>query len=154
MKDHLEDLLKYSHYYNVKLIERFNDGDLHLAIPDKAMKFLCHILNAQAIWNNRLQDISTEVEVWKVFEKSELMTLEQEHYQKSLELLEKMDLEKMIHYSNTKGEQYKNSVKDILFHIVNHATYHRGQIATEMRKAGLSPIVSDFVYYKHQNPEL
>ena len=148
MKDYFKEILEYSHYYNLEIINKFNDGDLHFIVPDRAVELLSHTLNAQKIWNERLKGNSDSVEVWEVQEVDKLESIENENYKESLALLEREDLERIVKYSNSKGESYQNSVKDILFHIVNHSTYHRGQIATEFRKQGIDPVVSDFVYYK------
>ena len=148
MKDYFKEILEYSHYYNLEIINKFNDGDLHFIVPDRAVELLSHTLNAQKIWNERLKGKSDSVEVWEVQEVDKLESIENENYKESLALLESEDLDRIVKYSNSKGESYQNSVKDILFHIVNHSTYHRGQIATEFRKQGIDPVVSDFVYYK------
>lgn len=148
MKEELKDLLEYSHHYNVKLIEKFNDGDLHLAVPDNAVGLMSHILNAQIIWNMRLKGEEQEQDVWQNYEKEKMMEIENANYETTLQLLENLDLDKEIAYTTSKAENYRNSVKDILFHVVNHSTYHRGQIAAELRKAGLEPVPSDFILYK------
>lgn len=148
MKEQLKDLLEYSHHYNVKLIEKFNDGDLHLAVPDNALKLMSHILNAQIIWNIRLKEEKQEQNVWQNYEKEEMMEIENQNYETTLELLDNSDLDKEIAYTTTKNENYRNKLSDILLHVVNHSTYHRGQIAAELRKAGLEPVPSDFILYK------
>ena len=45
-------------------------------------------------------------------------------------------LDEVITYKNTKGFEYSNAVEDILFHLVNHATFHRGQVITMLRELG------------------
>ena len=74
--------------------------------------------------------------------------MDRTNHEQSLQILDNVDLDKMIHYNNTKGEASVNSVRDILFHVINHSTYHRGQIATEFRQNGLDPLVTDYIYYK------
>lgn len=32
-------------------------------------------------------------------------------------------------YSNIKGEKFTSTLDDILIHVFNHSTYHRGQVA-------------------------
>ena len=148
MKEHLKELLEYSHHINSKLIEKFNDGDLHLAIPESTMRLFSHILNAQYIWNSRIDGEVEKFDGWMVHEKGDLEDLENQNFNKSLDILEKLELHKNISYINPKGEQFQNSIQQILFHIVNHSTYHRGQIAAEMRKSGLEPVASDYIFYK------
>ncbi|GAA4319073.1 DinB family protein [Pontixanthobacter gangjinensis] len=148
MKDYFKELLEYSHYYNLEIIKKFRDGDLHFIVPDRAVELLSHTLNAQKIWNERLKGNSDNLKVWEVHEINHLETIEEENYQESLHLLKTEDMDRIVEYRNTKGESFQNTVKDIIFHMVNHSTYHRGQIATEFRKQGIDPVVSDFVYYK------
>ncbi|MCM8568082.1 damage-inducible protein DinB [Gramella jeungdoensis] len=151
MKEHLKDLLEYSHHFNTLLIKKFNDGDLHLAIPESTLRLFSHILNAQKIWNFRIEGDDQKVDVWKVYHKEDLMEIENENFERSVSICERSDLNKKISYTNSKGEQYQNSIHEILFHIVNHSTYHRGQIAAELRKSGLEPVVSDYIFYKREN---
>ena len=150
MKEHFKELLEYSYHINNKLIERFNDGDLHLAIPENAIKLLSHILNAQSIWNSRIKEEDLKTDVWKIHTKEEMSDLENVNFEESLLILEEESLDRQISYTNSKGERYQNSIQDILFHVVNHSTYHRGQIAVELRKSGLEPIVSDYIIYKRE----
>ena len=148
MKDYFKELLEYSNFYNLKIIRKMNDGDLHFMVPERAISLLSHTLNEQKIWNDRIHGKTDTVQVWKDYNIEELESVENKNFQETLEILENEDLERIVQYKNSRGESYQNSVKDIIFHIINHSTYHRGQIATEFRKQKIDPIVSDFVYYK------
>ena len=52
--------------------------------------------------------------------------------------------------TNSKGETFSNKIKDILFHIINHSTYHRAQIATDLKQNGIEPINTDYIFYKRK----
>jgi uncharacterized damage-inducible protein DinB len=56
-----------------------------------------------------------------------------------------------IAYKNTRGESFENSVRDILFHINNHSTHHRAQIAARIREAGITPPTSDYIFYRRKS---
>lgn len=148
MKEYFKELLEYSHYYNLEVIKKFKDGDLEFIVPKRAIQLLSHTLNAQKIWNDRIAGEKDQIDVWKDIKVEEMEQAENLNHEQSLRILASGNLDKIIRFQNSKGESFQNSVKDILFHMVNHATYHRGQIATEFRKQGIDPIVSDFVYYK------
>jgi uncharacterized damage-inducible protein DinB len=47
-----------------------------------------------------------------------------------------------ISYKSLKGDLFENTMEEILFHVVNHGTYHRGQIITLLRECGVSQVVS------------
>ena len=70
------------------------------------------------------------------------------NYEHSLHILDKFDLTATMSYTNSKGQTFSNSIRDILFHVINHSTYHRAQIATEFKQNGLEPLVTDYIFYK------
>lgn len=51
-------------------------------------------------------------------------------------------------YQNSKREQFKQPVWQMLQHVFNHATYHRGQLVTMLRQLGVDKIpMTDFVIW-------
>jgi uncharacterized damage-inducible protein DinB len=50
-------------------------------------------------------------------------------------------------YRSTEGKQYSNVLSDMLLHVVNHSSYHRGQIATLLRQAGAVPKSTDLILF-------
>lgn len=52
-----------------------------------------------------------------------------------------------LDYRFMSGLEASSPVYDNLLHVVNHGTYHRGQIVTLLRQLGASPIVTDYVHY-------
>ena len=59
-------------------------------------------------------------------------------------------LNEKIEYRNSKGEPWSSRVEDILTHVLFHSAYHRGQVALEMRAAGLEPAYTDFIHAVRQ----
>jgi uncharacterized damage-inducible protein DinB len=59
-------------------------------------------------------------------------------------------LEEKIEYRNSKGELWSSRVEDVLTHVLMHSAYHRGQIALEMRAAGMEPAYTDFIHAVRQ----
>ena len=49
-------------------------------------------------------------------------------------------LEHEFIYRNNKKEQFKQPVYEVLLHLYNHQTYHRGQIITMLRQMGVDKI--------------
>lgn len=57
------------------------------------------------------------------------------------------DLARLVHYRNTKQLEFENTVGDIMTHVVNHATYHRGQIASDLKGLRAEPVPTDFIVF-------
>lgn len=142
MEQFFKELLEYGHHFNQKL------GDIFTANPgktsEKSVKLYNHILNAQQIWNNRIEPKQPPFGIWEIHPIENCKNIDKINYENSLFILEKFDLNDTISYTNTK----RNSLRDILFHIVNHSTYHRGQIATEFRQNGLEPLITDYIFFR------
>lgn len=50
-------------------------------------------------------------------------------------------------FFNLKGEKVSQKVWMSLQHLVNHSSYHRGQITTLVRQAGGTPVGTDLIAY-------
>lgn len=61
--------------------------------------------------------------------------------------LSEADLERVVHYHNTKGQEFSNPMVQMLQHLVNHGSYHRGQIATMLRQLGAAPLATDLIAF-------
>ncbi|MEJ7677740.1 MAG: DinB family protein [Segetibacter sp.] len=118
------------------------------AHSEKVWSLLNHILNAHHIWNNRITNKEKEFAVWEIHKPYECEEIERKNYKASLKIIDDYKLDQLIDYTNTKGQAFNNSVRDILFHVVNHSTYHRAQIASAYRQNGIEPLVSDYIFYK------
>lgn len=148
MKQFFIELFDYNHQCNLKLCKAFVENQDK--VSEKAIKIFNHLLNAHQIWNSRILQKETSTSVWEIRPLYDLEEIEINNHNQSLEILNSKTLDEIIHYSNTKGQKFSNNILDILFHIINHSTYHRGQIASDFRQNGLEPIVTDFIVYKRQ----
>ncbi len=146
MKSFFKELFEYNHYCNQKLIDIFNND--HKNIPEKAIKLFNHILNAHRIWNSRIGQTQQTLGAWELNSIQDLKTIDKTNYEQTIQLLDKFDLADIINYSNSKGQVFSNYIRDILFHIINHSTYHRGQIAIEFKQHGVEPLATDYIIYK------
>lgn len=146
MKPFFNSLFDYNFHCNKKLIEAFSTID---TVPETSAKLFSHILNAHHLWNARLRDRDSELEVWQVHDVKALGDIHYENQRNSFEIISNTeDFEKRIDYENTEGRLFTNTVQDILFHIINHSTNHRGQMVMDFRASGLEPLSSDYIHYK------
>ncbi|MEM9646855.1 MAG: DinB family protein [Bacteroidota bacterium] len=146
MKGFLHQLFDYNFYCNKKLIEQCTALD---EVPEKCSKLFSHILNAHHTWNHRILDKSAEFEVWQVHDIGRWEDIHYENQRTSFEIVTNTDdFNKRIEYQNSKGRTYANDLKDILFHVINHSTHHRGHILAEFRASGITPDALDYIFYK------
>jgi len=122
-------------------------------------KTVLHIWGAQNIWLKRLQGES--LTTWPKHPDQDSKAGQLNGLIKSaqdiLDLVVAKDesfLSSRYSYTNMKGEPFTDAVEDTLFHVVNHSTYHRGQIITMLREAGVTLVVStDLIHYLRTLPK-
>ena len=146
MTPFFKELMTYNRWGNQQLIGLF------LAHPEhyngRLATLMSHTINAHLIWNSRLNPTLEHLGVWTVHPLAELISLDEQNYQQSIAIIEQDQLDKSITYKNTSQEEFSSTAKDILYHIVNHSTYHRGQLMTGLKALGVTPIGTDYIFYK------
>ena len=140
-----KEVFEYHHHFNQKLI---GEIEKHIeALSNRSHPLYCHILNAHEIWNGRIMgEAAVSVNDVHTFEKCRIMdTL---NFKNTIRILESYELDQIISYRNSKGEGFSNTIRDILFHVANHSTHHKGQIISDFRQKGINPLVTDYIFYK------
>lgn len=150
MKEKFIELFEYNYHFNNKLIE-FISENFQLR-SEKTVKLLNHLINAQQIWNARISNES-EFEVWQINDWNNISKINTDNYSKTLEIINNESPENSIEYKNSKGQKFTNKIEDVLFHVINHSTYHRAQIATDIKNNGIEPINTDYIFYKRKIEE-
>src|SRR5690606_21461687 len=98
--------------------------------------------------------VKKDITVWTDNDLKYLLTANEQNYADSLEIILQSDFSAQLQYVNTKGIAFTNTVRDILFHIINHSTHHRAQVARALRQDGIAPPPSDYIFYKRLNMNL
>ena len=121
-------------------------------------KTLEHLMEAGSTWWQRLKlqehVLLPEKDLDENFEKlsKKILALSQQWNDWVNDANEK----KIIHvfgYQNTKKEFFKQPVYEVLLHVFNHQTYHRGQIITMLRQNGIDKIpATDFSVFSRNKP--
>jgi uncharacterized damage-inducible protein DinB len=57
------------------------------------------------------------------------------------------DVEQILEYANLAGQPKQLALWELVFHVVNHGSYHRGQIMTMFRQLGYSGVSTDLHSY-------
>ncbi len=147
MKSFFKDTFHYTFHYNNEVITSFLEDNKRI-VSEKLLQLLNHTINAHEIWNARIMGEKPDIGVWGIRPTASLSEQNKINYENSLKIVDTFDLERIIQYTNSKGQPFENSVKDILFHVINHSTYHRGQIASYYKQKGGIPLISDYIFYK------
>lgn len=146
MKSLFNQLFDYNFYCNKNLIDKC----LELKeVPEKTRSLFSHVLNAHHIWNMRLLGKEAKFKVWHLHELNTWEDIHYENQRTTFEIITNSDnFEKRVNYETTEGRVFTNELKDILFHIINHSTHHRGQILSDFRANEIEPKNLDFISYK------
>jgi uncharacterized damage-inducible protein DinB len=120
-------------------------------IPQKVLELFSHVLCAQRIWVSRILKIDQKYSPWSVLSVSELKAFSAENFELINSVFANVDLQHEIKYSNTNGDVFISKVADILFHVINHSTYHRAQIASLLKQNNIEPPVTDYILLKRNN---
>lgn len=118
---------------------------------------IAHLCDAERIWITRLKGEKPEgFQKPERFEdaaaaRSEWADLERE-MRTQLQRLQPGSAEQAIEYQDLRGNAQSDPLWQMLQHVVNHGTYHRGQITTMLRQLGAAPPKSmDLIaFYREQ----
>jgi len=113
---------------------------------------LAHIYGAEWIWLERFQGRSPSSlpNVKEFVDVAGLRERWLEHEEKLLSFvrgLSQADLDREMEYKTLKFGIYSNPLWQSMLHVVNHGTYHRGQITTMLRQLGAEPILTDLMHF-------
>ena len=146
ISDHVRVLIAYNRWANERLIEKCElmDSDDYLG---RVHLLMAHILGAQQTWLDRFEGVVEKRET--PTDLAELM----EGFESSHSALDwwaggfqDRDWERMLAYRSSDGEAHYRPLGELVAHLVNHGTYHRGEIAAIVTQAGHSPGDLDYLY--------
>lgn len=116
----------------------------------EAERLCSHILNSQYIWVCRIRGEKTNVDRFDLLEAGEFEDMQLRNMRLFYHILENADLSGTVSYTNSQRQAFTDVIGDILFHVVNHSTYHRAQVASQFRIHGIQPPVTDYIFLKRQ----
>jgi uncharacterized damage-inducible protein DinB len=118
-------------------------------MPAKSLRWLSHVAAAEKLWLSRLDGGDPAVVVWPEITIEECQR-EVENmaaaWPRYLSGKDEAALSHSITYKNSKGEPWSSRIDDVMMHVTMHSTYHRGQIAADMRAAGFTPAYTDYIH--------
>lgn len=151
-------LFNYNRWANAKVLESastLTEEELMRKLGGSfpsVLGTLGHLHAAEWVWLERLKGVSPpglplarEAPTLSVLkEKWSAVEAGQKAF---VESLTDARMDEKVSYRNVKGEPWTYGLSELLVHIVNHSTYHRGQVATMFRQLGKKPAATDYLLF-------
>ncbi len=154
----IEQLFEYNRWANARVLTAVSKLSSEQFTKDLSNSFpsirdtLVHMMWAEWIWLMRWRGESPKIKFdpvdfptvarlkakWSEIETGQIEIINS---------LTEESLSTVIAYFNTKGEEWKYPLGQMMQHVVNHASYHRGQIITMLRQLGVEAVNTDYLLF-------
>jgi uncharacterized damage-inducible protein DinB len=116
---------------------------------------LVHTMGAEWIWLERFKGVSPrqfvdEGEFPDVVTLRDRWAAIEAHRDAWLRGLRDADLSGPLRYSNLKGEPFEAPLWQLVQHVANHSTYHRGQAVAFLKQLGARPQSTDLLTFDRE----
>ena len=117
---------------------------------ERAVTIYAHIAAAEHVWLARLEGRTPVHPVWPTLDLEQAAALAVESgaaLRAFVAGLDEAGLAREVAYRNSVGHAFVNTVADMLLQVVQHGSYHRGQLAMLARQGGGTPAATDYIVY-------
>jgi len=137
-------------------INNLSDDQINREIPSSfssIYKTVLHMLDAESIWWQRLKLAEHIQRPGDGFnegfgELSKKLAQQSQLWEEWVRNATENQLTHVFAYQDSKKEQFKQPVYEMLMHLFNHGTYHRGQLVTMLRQLGVEKVpATDFIVF-------
>lgn len=159
--DEARELFGYSSWATARMFsaaEALTQEEREAVVPSSFQSILttlAHIVGVEWVWFHRWlgespksmpgwadpPDLPTLTEL-----RVQLAAIEEERAE-FLASLADVDFDRVVSYRAPDGLAFSHPLGQLIRHVVNHSTYHRGQLATQLRQLGHTPPSTDFTKY-------
>lgn len=129
------DYENWANLLTINSIKQANEPD------ERALQLISHILSAHSIWLCKIKDEKPTIGLWDLFTLDECLERSNNNHENWIRFISSVnpeEFERHIQF-NFLGKESKISIGDIMTHIINHSSYHRGQIIAGL-KGKLEPL--------------
>jgi uncharacterized damage-inducible protein DinB len=144
---YFQKLFEYDDWANQRVLDAL-DGLKEK--EEKLKKITAHLFMAQRIWLSRMIPDKVSMPSSAELEPGGYRSAAGELKNCWDEYLPSLTEEKLaskIAYKSLKGVAFETSLVDILTQLIIHGSYHRGQIASLIKKAGGTPPETDYIVF-------
>lgn len=162
--DDLESLYRFNSWADGRVVQSLRRLSAEEYIREPAAGWpsvrstVVHYADAASIWARRLQGESVtarraEAEVPSLDDVERLLKEGHEAFDHLLAGVAPGGLAAVWSYTNLQGQVASLPLWAVYRHVINHASYHRGQVASKLRLLGHEPPVTDLVYWAIEQSE-
>ena len=147
MREYFAKLFSFNQWANDQVVAFLCEQQIS---DEKIIRIISHILLAQENWYNRASRRQQDLPVWTVLPLAEInppIRYSDQLWNKLAEGLNEDNFKEILTYKNLAEEPNSNTFQDVLAHVINYATYHRGQIIHLIREAGIAPPSTDYIKF-------
>lgn len=147
MDDGISTLEKWN-TYNQMINDKFIEHLQALPIKnDRIHVLMSHIINAHLIWLERINNKPNTIGPFEPQTIDAWSPMNKLNFEATKLVLKDKILTETIVYTSSQGQKFENTIHEILIHLFNHSTYHRGQINQLLVAEGHKAMISDFIFY-------
>jgi uncharacterized damage-inducible protein DinB len=114
---------------------------------------MAHIIGAEMVWLKRIlrdESVSRVPGTEELPDFAAIKKAWEETRAGWLHVLENEDPYRVIHYRNTRGEEFSDPIWRVMAHLVDHSAAYRGILISALRLLGCTPPASGVITYTRQ----
>ena len=116
---------------------------------------LTHMMGAEWIWLERFKGVSPtraldESEFADIVALRDRWTLIEDHRADWFRSLREADAAAPVEVRTLAGVAYRTPLWQLLQHVANHSSYHRGQVITMLRQLGARTVSTDLLFWDRE----
>lgn len=161
--EEFRELYAFNRWANQRILEAVAALSTEQLVRDMGSSFpsiratLVHIMSAEWAWLSRWNGVSPSAmpDEWKALDLAALDRQWAElddRLQGFVRRLGGPGLDRLVSYRNLAGDPFTTPLSQMLRHVVNHSTYHRGQVTTMLRQMGASAPATDLIAFYRSRP--
>jgi uncharacterized damage-inducible protein DinB len=154
----IQELYRYNQWANDRVLEAAAGLSVQDFTKDLGSSYpsvrdtLTHIVWAEWIWLERWKGIFPR----RVFDATEFPDVDtlksrwSEHNTEQRAFIDAVTADRLaavLAYVNLRGQTWKYALWRQMYHVVNHSSYHRGQLTTMLRQLKAVPVTTDFLVF-------